>query len=118
MEVFGGVFVFRRITATHVAANQAHAQMDPTVSHLYALIALVFLGFAELDLVDMDAFFCHDVSFATNHSPGNDGSEKLPSLLLLLPRRSVSPSRDARRPRRTVQAYWFRDNTGRDRGAS
>src|SRR5690242_18649358 len=45
MEVFGGVFVLGRITAAHVAANQAFPQMDPGIAHLEAFLAALAAGF-------------------------------------------------------------------------
>jgi hypothetical protein len=33
MKMLGGVFVFRRIAAAHMAALQTQAQMNPSVPH-------------------------------------------------------------------------------------
>ncbi|CAA9259620.1 MAG: hypothetical protein AVDCRST_MAG93-2129 [uncultured Chloroflexia bacterium] len=40
-EVFGGVLVLRRVAAAHMAAAQAHAQVNPGVAQLEALLAAV-----------------------------------------------------------------------------
>ena len=63
MKVFSGVFVFRGIAAGHVAADQAHAQVDPAIAHLYTLVTYPLVGFAEFDLVGMSASLCHEFSF-------------------------------------------------------
>ena len=78
MEVLGSVFVFGGIATAYIAADQTHAQMDPAVSHFYALIALAVVGFAEFDLIGMSTFLCHEVFSLINHSLGNGGSAKLP----------------------------------------
>jgi len=39
LEVLGGVFIFRRVAATHMTARQTQAQVHPTVAHLQALFA-------------------------------------------------------------------------------
>src|ERR1039458_9204517 len=39
MEMCAGVAILRRVAAAHVAALQAHAQVNPRVAHLEALLA-------------------------------------------------------------------------------
>jgi len=39
VEVFRGMFVFRRIAAANVAAAEALSQMDPGIAHLQAFFA-------------------------------------------------------------------------------
>jgi len=62
MEVFGGVFVFGRITTTDVATDQAHAQVDPSVADFYAILAFPFIGLPEFDLLEMRALLWHGSS--------------------------------------------------------
>jgi hypothetical protein len=59
MKMFGGVFVLRRVAATHVAAYHAHAEMYPSVSHFDALRADVDVSRGEFDLVQVLAFLRH-----------------------------------------------------------
>jgi len=61
MEVFSGMLVLGRIAAPYVAADQAHPQMDPAVSHFYALVTLVFVGLSKFDLIGMSALCCHRI---------------------------------------------------------
>jgi hypothetical protein len=56
MEMLGGVLVFRRIAAAHVPANQAQSQMDPGVSHLYALRTDMRFGGCDFDFVEVCTF--------------------------------------------------------------
>jgi hypothetical protein len=51
VEVLGGVFVFRRIAATDMAALQAQPQVHPRVTHLQALFAALCVWGDWLDLV-------------------------------------------------------------------
>jgi len=53
VEVLGGVFVFRRVAATHMAALQAQPQVHPAVTHLQALFAALGVRSDLLDLVEM-----------------------------------------------------------------
>jgi hypothetical protein len=59
MEVFGRVLILGRVAATHVATNQAQAQVNPSVPHLHALLTDMYVGFGDLDLFQVSAFFCH-----------------------------------------------------------
>jgi hypothetical protein len=59
MKVFGGVLVLRGVAAADMSANQAHSQMDPGVAHPYAVLTLVRLGLAKLDLIKVSTFFGH-----------------------------------------------------------
>src|SRR5437588_9604409 len=45
MKVFGRMFVFRRIATTHVAADQAQTQVNPSVADLQALARQRAVGF-------------------------------------------------------------------------
>ena len=59
MEVPGGVFILGRIAAANLAAGQAQPQMNPGVAHLQALLASVFAGVFDFDLVEMFAGSSH-----------------------------------------------------------
>jgi hypothetical protein len=59
MKVFGRVLVLGRIAATHLAANHAQAQMNPSVSDFYAFFASAFVGVFEFDLIEMFAGSSH-----------------------------------------------------------
>ena len=39
MEMLGGVFVFRGVTAAYVPALQTQAQVDPSIPHFQAFLA-------------------------------------------------------------------------------
>jgi hypothetical protein len=39
VKMFGGMFVLRGIAASHMAALQAHSQVNPGVTHLQAFFA-------------------------------------------------------------------------------
>jgi hypothetical protein len=51
MEMLGGVLVFRGITATNVAADEAKPQVDPSVTQFHALFADVSVRVLDLDLI-------------------------------------------------------------------
>jgi hypothetical protein len=51
VEVLGGVFVFRGVAATDMAALQAQPQVYPAVTHLQALFAALGVRGDLLDLV-------------------------------------------------------------------
>lgn len=53
MKMFGRMFVFGRIAAADVAADETHAEMDPLISHFYALFANMRFGFADFDLIQV-----------------------------------------------------------------
>jgi len=59
MEMFGGVLVLRGIATTHVAADEAKPQVDPSVSQLHALFADMSVSVLDLNLVQMSAVFSH-----------------------------------------------------------
>jgi hypothetical protein len=50
MKVLGGVFIFRRVTATDVTADETFPQVNPSVAHLQAFFAALAAG---LDLADL-----------------------------------------------------------------
>lgn len=59
MKVLSGVFIFRRIATADIAADQAHAQMDPRISQLNAFVADMLGGFSDFDLIEVSALFRH-----------------------------------------------------------
>jgi len=50
MEVLGGVFVFRGVAATDVAALTAKSELDPSVSHFQTLFAALAMSFDVFDV--------------------------------------------------------------------
>ena len=56
LEVFSGVLILRRITASHVPANQAHSQMYPAVANVHAVFAYVLVRSGELHFHQVIAF--------------------------------------------------------------
>jgi hypothetical protein len=59
----GGVFVFGRVAAPHVAANQTEAQVDPCIARPEAFFASIFVCTGNFDLIQMPAGFVHVLSF-------------------------------------------------------
>jgi hypothetical protein len=59
MEMFGGMLVLRRIAATHIPADHAHPEMNPSVPKFDALCTNVNVGRPELDLIQVFAFLSH-----------------------------------------------------------
>jgi hypothetical protein len=59
VEVLGGVFVFRRIAASHLAANHTQTEMHPAIAHFEAFLAALFIRVAELDLIEMGTGLRH-----------------------------------------------------------
>jgi hypothetical protein len=57
VKMLGGVLILRRITATHIPAHHAQAQMHPSVAHLHALFANPLARSLELDLIQVPTFF-------------------------------------------------------------
>ncbi len=70
MVMLGRVLVLRRIAATHMAAFQAQAQMDPRVAGLDTVFADISLGGFELDLLQMAAVLGHGFSLLSRTSGG------------------------------------------------
>jgi hypothetical protein len=59
MKMFGGVLVFRGVAAPNLAACQAKSKMYPGIACFDALLANMFGGLFDLDLVEMAAFARH-----------------------------------------------------------
>ena len=55
VKMFGGVFVLRGIAAAYFAADETESEMYPGVTCLDALLAFVFVGVLEFDLVCVSA---------------------------------------------------------------
>jgi hypothetical protein len=54
-KMFGGVFVLRGIAAAYFATDETESEMYPGVTCLDALLAFVFVGVLEFDLVCVSA---------------------------------------------------------------
>jgi hypothetical protein len=59
VKVFRRMFVFGGITAPDVPADQAHAQVNPRISQLYAFFTHMLICFPEFDLIEVSTFFPH-----------------------------------------------------------
>lgn len=59
MEMFGGVFILRRIAAADVSADQAQAQVHPAIAHGDAFGADVRGCGGDFDFVEMGALLGH-----------------------------------------------------------
>jgi hypothetical protein len=59
VKVFGGVFVLGRVAAADVPADEAHAQMDPGIAELHAVLANMCRRFSYFDLIEVSTFFWH-----------------------------------------------------------
>jgi hypothetical protein len=58
-KMLGGVLVFRRIAAAHMATAQTHPQVHPTVAHFQAFFAAFAIWLYALDLIEMGTFIGH-----------------------------------------------------------
>ncbi len=58
--MLGGVLILGRVTATYVAADKAHTELDPGVASFETVFATLGAGRNVADLVTMSAFFGHD----------------------------------------------------------
>ncbi len=61
VKVFSGVFILGRVAATGMPADEAHAQMDPGIAGLNAVLTNMFARFSHFDLIEVGTFFCHRV---------------------------------------------------------
>src|SRR5216684_6270648 len=59
VKVFGGVLVLGRVATTDIAADEAHAQMDPGIAELHAILTNMLVRFSYFDLIKVGTFFCH-----------------------------------------------------------
>jgi hypothetical protein len=66
VEVFGRVFILRRIATAHIAAGKTEPQVNPGVSHFYAFFADMLIRRFNFDLVEMSAFLGHQSSLLKN----------------------------------------------------
>jgi hypothetical protein len=60
VEMFGGVFVLRRVAAADVAALEAHAKVHPGIVHFETFLAAFAAGRDLLDFFLMGAGFGHE----------------------------------------------------------
>lgn len=59
MKMLGGVLILRRIATTDISADKAETQVNPSITHFYALFANVLGGRPDFDLVEMGASIVH-----------------------------------------------------------
>jgi len=59
VEVFGGVFVLRRIAAAYVSARETEAKVNPGVAKFHALLADVGGGGSDFYLIQVLALLRH-----------------------------------------------------------
>jgi len=59
MEVLSGVLILGRIAAAYLPAGQTQTQVNPGVADLQALLASVFVGVFDFDLIEMFAGSSH-----------------------------------------------------------
>jgi hypothetical protein len=59
VKMFRGVFVWGRVAACGVPADQTHAQVDPGAANLHAVFTHVFVCRSNFDLIEMGTLFCH-----------------------------------------------------------
>jgi hypothetical protein len=59
LEVFGGMLVLGRVATAHMFATETQAQVNPAIAGLNAVLADMFVGFFDLDLVQVCAFVWH-----------------------------------------------------------
>jgi hypothetical protein len=55
VEMFGGVFVLRRVAAPHMPALKAQAQVNPCVAGFHTVLAHVLIRLSNLDLIQVRA---------------------------------------------------------------
>jgi hypothetical protein len=67
MKVLGGVPILGRVATPYMSALKTETKMDPCVPDLYALLAHVFVGVGDFDLIEMIALW-HD-DFSLNGTP-------------------------------------------------
>src|SRR5208283_3169790 len=79
MEMLGGVFIFRGITATHVSAGKTEPKMNPGVAHFQTLLAALGVRMYRLDFLAVRAvshgsfFLSESRNRDTNLKPGVSG---------------------------------------------
>ncbi len=59
MEMPGGVFILRRVAASYMPAYKTHAQMNPSISCLDAILTFVSRRLRNPHLVEVAALCCH-----------------------------------------------------------
>jgi hypothetical protein len=59
LKMLRGVSIFRTVAASHVAAYEAHPQMDPRIAKLYAFFATLGAGLDLTDFFDVRTGISH-----------------------------------------------------------
>jgi hypothetical protein len=59
VKVLGRVLILGRIATADIAANHTHAQMNPSIAHLNAVLTHMLVRLSYFDLVEMGALFRH-----------------------------------------------------------
>jgi hypothetical protein len=59
VKVLGGVLILGRVATGRMSADQAHAQVDPRVASLDAVLTHMLVRLSYFDLVKVSAFFWH-----------------------------------------------------------
>ena len=102
MEVFGGVFVLRRIAAADVTADQALSQVDPGIAHLEALLTAfaAWLNLANFFYVLTSCLLVWHASLQENRSPHGRGRPRHTATGPVLREIFLLPTRPCSRCRR------------------
>ena len=59
VKMFRGVLVLGRVATAHMSTAETQTQVNPSVAHLNALLADMFIGFCDFDLVQVSTCFRH-----------------------------------------------------------
>jgi hypothetical protein len=59
VKMLGGVLILGRIAASGMSADQAHAEVNPRIACLYAVLADMLGGLPDFDLIQVSALFWH-----------------------------------------------------------
>jgi hypothetical protein len=59
VEMPGGVFVPGGVATANLAADEAHAEMNPGIAKLDAFFTDMFVGLPYFDLIEVRALFGH-----------------------------------------------------------
>jgi hypothetical protein len=67
VEMFCGMFVFRRVAAAYLPTRETHAQVNPRIAHLDAFFTHTRFGFSYFDLIEVGASLWHRVAPTLAH---------------------------------------------------
>jgi hypothetical protein len=56
VKVLGRMLILRRVATADLATNKTHAEVNPHVAHLNALLTLMLVRSPDFDLIQMRAF--------------------------------------------------------------